>query len=64
MINLKLDNRVSITPTNDEIESLKNRLSDPLISSVADKLIQASMLGNEDAEIATVALRELYAACK
>lgn len=64
MINLKLDNRVSITPTNYEIESLKNRLSDPLISSVADKLIQASMLGNEDAEIATVALRELYAACK
>ncbi len=64
MINLKLDNRVSITPTNDEIESLKNRLSDPLISSVADKLIQASMLGNEDAEIATVALRELYVACK
>ena len=64
MINLKLDNRVSITPTNDEIESLKNRLSDPLISSVADKLIQASMLGNEDAEIATVALRELYSACK
>ena len=64
MINLKLDNRVAITPTKDEIESLKNRLSDPLISSVADKLIQASMLGNEDAEIATVALRELYAACK
>jgi DNA repair exonuclease SbcCD nuclease subunit len=64
MINLKLDNRVSITPTKDEIESLKNRLSDPLISSVADKLIQASMLGNEDAEIATVALRELYSACK
>ena len=64
MINLKLDNRVAITPTKDEIESLKNRLSDPLISSVADKLIQASMLGNEDAEIATVALRELYSACK
>jgi DNA repair exonuclease SbcCD nuclease subunit len=64
LVNLKLHNKVTITPTKEEIDSLKNRLSDPLISSVADKLIQASMLGDENSEIAIVALRELFAACK
>jgi len=64
LVNLKLDNKVTITPTKEEIDSLKNRLSDPLISSVADKLIQASMLGDENSEIAIIALRELFAACK
>jgi DNA repair exonuclease SbcCD nuclease subunit len=64
LINLKLDNNVAITPTTEEIETLKNRTEDPLISSVADKLINASLSGNEEAEIAIIALRELYAVCK
>ncbi len=64
LINLKLDNKVAITPTTEEIETLKNRTEDPLISSVADKLINASLSGNEEAEIAIIALRELYAVCK
>lgn len=63
LIRVKLDNKIKITPTEQEIESLKNRTDDPLISTVADKLLILSALGNEEEEIARVALRELYAVC-
>jgi DNA repair exonuclease SbcCD nuclease subunit len=63
LIRIKLDNKVSITPTKEELETLKNRTDDPLISSVADKLFTEIANGSENAEVAKVALRELYAAC-
>jgi DNA repair exonuclease SbcCD nuclease subunit len=63
LIRIKLDNKVTITPTKEELETLKNRTDDPLISSVADKLFTEITNGAENAEVAKVALRELYAAC-
>lgn len=63
LIRIKLDNKVTITPTKEELETLKSRTDDPLISSVAEKLFNEIALGNENAEVAKVALRELYAAC-
>jgi hypothetical protein len=63
LLRVKLDNKVTITPTNEELETLKNRTDDPLISSVADKLFTEITNGSENAEVAKIALRELYAAC-
>jgi DNA repair exonuclease SbcCD nuclease subunit len=63
LIRIKLDNKVTITPTNEELETLKNRTDDPLISSVAEKLFTEITNGSENAEVAKVALRQLYAAC-
>ena len=63
LIRIKLDNKVTITPTKEELETLKSRTDDPLISSVAEKLFNEIALGSENAEVAKVALRELYAAC-
>lgn len=63
LIRIKLDNKVAITPTKEELETLKNRTDDPLISSVAEKLFTEISTGSENAEVAKVALRELYAAC-
>ncbi len=64
LIRVKLYNKIKIAPTLEEIDALKNRVEDPLISSVAEKLLGLSELGEEDAEIARLALRELYAICK
>jgi DNA repair exonuclease SbcCD nuclease subunit len=63
LLRIKLDNKVTITPTKEELETLKNRTDDPLISSVADKLFTEITNGSENAEVAKIALRELYAAC-
>jgi DNA repair exonuclease SbcCD nuclease subunit len=64
LISLRLENKVVITPTKEELETMKNRSNDPLISSVAGKLYDIIILGNEESGIATIALRELYATCK
>lgn len=60
LLRLKLENRVSIAPTPDEIAELASRPDDPLISSVASTLV--AMTSGDDAEIARLALRELHAA--
>lgn len=64
-LRLKLDNRVRVAPTEAETAALVDRGSDPLVSSVAAKLLEraGSAAGNgeeEDAQAARVALRELY----
>ncbi|MBG7608101.1 MAG: DNA repair exonuclease [Verrucomicrobia bacterium] len=62
LIRLKLDNRVTIAPSEEEMIALTQRSGDPLISSVASQLV-ADLQGNaEDAAIARLALRELHAA--
>ena len=60
LLRVKLENRVGIAPTADEIAALAARPDDPLISSVAGKLV--AMTSGDDAEIARLALRELHAA--
>lgn len=61
LLRLKLENRVRVAPTQEEMEALTVRASDPLISRVAARLIEQMNLGNEAGETARVALRELHA---
>lgn len=64
LIRLKLDDRVIIAPSDEEIASLTQRAEDPLIADVAKELVRLSGVGGEteEAAIARLALRELHAA--
>ncbi len=62
LLRLKLDHRVAIAPTEEEIEALTRRTEDPLIASVATQLVESMRENSEDAAIARLALRELHAA--
>lgn len=62
LLRLKLEEHVSIAPTQDEITALADRPGDPLISSVAAKLIDLSQ--GSDSHVALLALRELHAAIR
>lgn len=59
LLRVKLDDQVTIAPTGEEIQALANRSSDPLIESVAGKLI--ALTNTDQADIARLALRELHA---
>lgn len=63
LIRLKLDDQTTIAPSVEEIEGLTRRSSDPLISRVASRLVETTSGTDEDASVARIALRELYAAC-
>lgn len=62
LVRLKLDSRVSIAPTEDEVAALTRRAEDPLTSRVASQLVARCQGDTEDAAIARIALRELHAA--
>ena len=62
LLRVKLDDQVAIAPTKEEIQALANRPADPLIESVAAKLIDLS--STDQADIARLALRELHAALR
>ncbi len=62
LIRLKLDQRVTIAPTDQEIAELTRRAGDPLIATVASQLVSQLDGEGEDAAIARLALRELHAA--
>lgn len=62
LLRIKLEDRVAIAPTEDEIQALASRPADPLIGAVADKLI--AMTDGAEAEVARLALRELHAAIR
>ncbi len=61
MLRLKLRDTTSIAPTQDEIDALVGRTTDPVVAGVAARLIEESRGEGEPAEIARTALRELYA---
>lgn len=61
LLRMKLEDRVSIAPTEVEIQELAARPDDPLVAAVASQLV--AMTGGVDAGIARIALRELHAAC-
>jgi len=63
LLRLKLANRTLIAPTDAEIQALTERSADPLIASVARKLVERAVGESEDAQVARIALRELHAAC-
>jgi len=61
LLHLKLDHRVSIAPTEAEIDALTRRSEDPLIATVATQLVARIHGDTEEAAIARLALRELHA---
>ena len=63
LLRLKLDHRVTIAPTEEEIVALTQRADDPLIATVARQLVSQIGIDDEDAAIARLALRELHSAC-
>jgi DNA repair exonuclease SbcCD nuclease subunit len=63
LLRLKLKDRTSIAPSEEEIQDLTERSADPLISRVARQLINESEGDSDDAAIARIALRELFRAC-
>lgn len=63
LLRLKLDHRVTIAPSDEEIAALTHRAEDPLIATVASQLVSEIDGDSEDAAIARLALRELHAAC-
>lgn len=64
LLRLKLVNDVQVLPNDTEIEKLTNRVDDPVISTIARKLVEDAKTESESSEIARLALRELYAACR
>ncbi|HTI72471.1 MAG TPA: DNA repair exonuclease [Candidatus Limnocylindria bacterium] len=63
LLRIKLYNRTRVAPTEEEIQSLTLRASDPLIARVAHRLVIEAAGEGEEAAIARMALRELHAAC-
>jgi DNA repair exonuclease SbcCD nuclease subunit len=62
LLRLKLSQRITLAPTEEELDALTRRTSDPLISRVAQRLVADLTAGGETGEVARVALRELHAA--
>jgi DNA repair exonuclease SbcCD nuclease subunit len=63
LLRLRLVNRTVVAPTSEEIEALTRRTDAPLISRVAQQLVEQAAAGGETAAVARVALRKLHAAC-
>jgi DNA repair exonuclease SbcCD nuclease subunit len=62
LLRLKLVDRTIAAPTEDEIQTLTQGGANPLIARVAAQLVQQTTGDGEDAAVARIALRELYAA--
>jgi DNA repair exonuclease SbcCD nuclease subunit len=60
LLRLKCEDRVAIAPSEEEIAALAERPGDPLIASVATRLIAMSQ--GSDSEVARLALRQLHSA--
>lgn len=63
LLRLKLTDRVRPAPTEEEVATLTERSTDPLIARVATRLLEESSGEDENAEIARTALRELHLVC-
>jgi hypothetical protein len=62
LLRLKLSNNTVIAPSETEIQALTQRASDPLISRVANRLVELAAGNSADAASAQLALRQLHAA--
>jgi len=60
LIRLKLSNKIKVDPTQEELNSLVENNNNPLISAVANSLFVKMQNENGEAEMATIALKELY----
>lgn len=64
LLRMQLVNQTVAAPSQEEIEALTQRSSDPLIARVAAKLVAIASGVGEDALCARIALRELHATCR
>lgn len=62
LLRLKEKNYIRLAPSDDEIEALTTRTGDPLIANVALGLMPDTEGESDAAEVARIALRELYGA--
>lgn len=60
LLRIKLENKVQLNPSAEELESLQRSEKDPLIARVASKLISIIFQGGEQELIAREALKQLY----
>lgn len=63
LLRLKLRDRTSVAPDAAELRLLTERAGDPLVARVAQRLQQQLEEGDEEGELARMALRELHRAC-
>ncbi|SBO42692.1 DNA repair exonuclease [Cyanobium sp. NIES-981] len=63
LLRLKLRDRTSVAPDPAELRQLTERAGDPLVARVAQRLQQMAEAGEEEGELARMALRELHRAC-
>jgi len=63
LLRLKLRDRTSVAPDVSELRLLTERAGDPLVARVAQRLQQQLEQGDEEGELARMALRELHRAC-
>ncbi|MCX5938313.1 MAG: DNA repair exonuclease [Cyanobium sp. LacPavin_0920_WC12_MAG_62_9] len=63
LLRLKLRDRTSVAPDVTELRLLTERAGDPLVARVAKRLQQQLEQGEEEGELARMALRELHRAC-
>ena len=63
LLRVKLYSTVKTAPTSAEIQSLTQRADDPVIAAVATALLSTAAGDSEEAQVARLALRELYATC-
>ncbi len=63
LIRLKLENQTTLAPTADEVNAMTCRAGDPLVSRVATRLCDLAVGESDEAAVARVALRELFAVC-
>jgi len=64
LLRLRLHQKISIAPTEEEITALTHRTDAPLIAKVAEQLLAQCRTEGESAEIARSALRQLHATLK
>ncbi|MDZ7778412.1 MAG: DNA repair exonuclease [Gemmatimonadota bacterium] len=60
LLRLKLDDRVRLAPSREELEGLTERGTDPLVAKVATRLAERIEAGDERGPAAELALRDLY----
>jgi DNA repair exonuclease SbcCD nuclease subunit len=63
LLRLKLRDRTTVAPDAAELRLLTERAGDPLVARVAQRLQQQLDQGDEESELARMALRELHRAC-
>ena len=63
LLRVKFANQTSIAPSQEELDGLTRRGDDPLLSRVAGKRAELSVGSDQQADLARIALRELYTAC-